>query len=167
MPYRKVFRRIKKLWADPEIRRDAAVGAFSLVLAVALAAYWRSGEKIVPPPSGPKIPVVRHEAPAPQTVPPQVAPAPQPQVAQPATTPSAPQKHVVTEPPAWKRNAVAPAATPEAPMIAIVIDDMGANRKGTERAMGLPAPDHLCLPALHTERGLLGETRPGHVAMKS
>ncbi len=136
MPYRKVFRRIKKLWADPEIRRDVTVGALSLVLAVALAMHWRSGARVAPPAPGPKVPVARHEAPVAKVapVPPQAALAPKPPVSQPVLP-----KHVVAEPPAWKRNAVVPATTPEAPMIAIVIDDMGANRKGTDRAMDLPA----------------------------
>ncbi|KAB7739324.1 divergent polysaccharide deacetylase family protein [Parvibaculum sedimenti] len=142
MPYRKVFKRIKKLWADAEIRRDAAVGAFSLVLAIALAIHWRSGERIAPSPPGPKVPVVQHEALPPRSVvaPPRAALAPRVPISQPPISQPAPPKHVVTEPPAWKRNAVVPAATPEAPMIAIVIDDMGANRNGTERAMSLPAP---------------------------
>lgn len=42
--------------------------------------------------------------------------------------------------PAWRRNAVKMAALPREPMIAIVLDDMGPNRRGTERALGLPAP---------------------------
>ncbi|MEN6543763.1 divergent polysaccharide deacetylase family protein [Parvibaculum sp.] len=136
MPYRKVFKRIKKLWADPEIRRDALVGVLSVVLATGLALYWRSGARPERPAAGSKAPVVLREAPPPAVaVPPQAVLVPKPPAA-----PPAPPRHVVTEPPAWKRNAVVPSAEPKGPMIAIVIDDMGANRKGTERAMGLPAP---------------------------
>jgi len=42
--------------------------------------------------------------------------------------------------PAWQRFAV-PVATPGArPMIAVVLDDLGLNRAGTNRAIALPAP---------------------------
>lgn len=42
--------------------------------------------------------------------------------------------------PAWQRYAVPVAATGTRPMIAVVIDDLGLNRAGTNRAIGLPAP---------------------------
>ena len=42
--------------------------------------------------------------------------------------------------PTWLRNAVAVAASDERPVIAIVIDDAGLNRAGTERLNSLPGP---------------------------
>lgn len=42
--------------------------------------------------------------------------------------------------PAWKRHAVAAPRTNGLPMIAVVIDDMGVDRKHTEKAMLLRAP---------------------------
>jgi polysaccharide deacetylase 2 family uncharacterized protein YibQ len=65
---------------------------------------------------------------------PAVTPAPQKQTEAPPLTPEPASE------PAWKRNAVALPDVPQAPMIAIVLDDMGVNRRGTERAMALPAP---------------------------
>jgi len=42
--------------------------------------------------------------------------------------------------PAWQRYAVPVAAAGTQPMIAVVIDDLGLNRAGTNRAIALPAP---------------------------
>lgn len=42
--------------------------------------------------------------------------------------------------PAWQRYAVPVAATGAQPMIAVVLDDLGLNRAGTNRAIALPAP---------------------------
>jgi hypothetical protein len=41
---------------------------------------------------------------------------------------------------AWRRFAVPVAAPGARPMIAVVLDDLGLNRAGTNRAIGLPAP---------------------------
>jgi hypothetical protein len=42
--------------------------------------------------------------------------------------------------PAWQRFAVPVAASGARPMIAVVLDDLGLNRAGTNRAIALPAP---------------------------
>ena len=42
--------------------------------------------------------------------------------------------------PAWQRYAVPVTATDAQPMIAVVLDDLGLNRAGTNRAIALPAP---------------------------
>jgi uncharacterized protein len=42
--------------------------------------------------------------------------------------------------PAWKRNAVAVSVPPGRPLIAIVIDDVGVNRRNAARVAELPAP---------------------------
>ncbi|HUD51766.1 divergent polysaccharide deacetylase family protein [Parvibaculum sp.] len=125
MPHRKALKHIRKLWAQAQFRRDLAVGGLSVALAVGLALYWRAGHQPAPPPpAGPQVPIEGHEAPPP--LPPR------------AEVP-APVKPAPVEQPAWKRNAVVLATPPRAPMIAIVLDDMGPNRKGTERALDLPA----------------------------
>ena len=54
----------------------------------------------------------------------------------PATPPAAWQGEV----PRWQQHAVAVAETGNRPMIAIVLDDVGVNRRGARRAIGLPAP---------------------------
>ncbi len=130
MPHRKALKHIRKLWTEAQFRRDLAVGALSVVLAVGLALYWRAGHQPAPPPpAGPRVPIEGHETPPPPVLPPQAA-----------IEAPAPVKPVPVEQPAWKRNAVVLATPPQAPMIAIVLDDMGPNRKGTERALDLPAP---------------------------
>ncbi len=40
----------------------------------------------------------------------------------------------------WERNALPVAVTDERPMIAVVLDDLGLNRRGTRAAMALPGP---------------------------
>ncbi len=45
-----------------------------------------------------------------------------------------------TAQPAWQRFAVPVAAPGTQPMIAVVLDDLGLNRAGTNRAIALPAP---------------------------
>jgi hypothetical protein len=40
----------------------------------------------------------------------------------------------------WQQNAVAVAPPAGKPMIAIVLDDVGVNRRGAQKAIGLPAP---------------------------
>ncbi|MEQ8357823.1 MAG: divergent polysaccharide deacetylase family protein [Kiloniellaceae bacterium] len=42
--------------------------------------------------------------------------------------------------PLWQHNAVAVAAPGERPMIAIVLDDVGVNRRGARKAIALPGP---------------------------
>jgi polysaccharide deacetylase 2 family uncharacterized protein YibQ len=47
---------------------------------------------------------------------------------------------VADDEPAWMRNAVAVGAAGDRPMIAIVIDDLGLDRRGSDRVVQLPAP---------------------------
>ncbi len=80
----------------------------------------------VPKPAAPQ----PQAQPAPAQMPPvspQAAPAPQV-----AAVPPAPK-------PAWQRNAV-PVAVTGQPMIAVVIDDMGLDRKRSQRTVDLPGP---------------------------
>ncbi|MBL6929531.1 MAG: divergent polysaccharide deacetylase family protein [Rhodospirillales bacterium] len=57
----------------------------------------------------------------------------------PATTPADPPIHPAPRP-AWEQFALAAPETAGRPMIAIVIDDMGMDRKRTAKAIGLPGP---------------------------
>ncbi|MCE9651439.1 MAG: divergent polysaccharide deacetylase family protein [Parvibaculum sp.] len=129
MSFDKFLKRLKALWAEPQVRRDLALAAFSLAGGIVLALWWTAA----PPPAPHPVPGIREPA----TQQPAVPPAPQKQTEAPPLAPPAPE---ATPEPTWKRNAVALAAVPQAPMIAIVLDDMGVNRHGTERAMALPAP---------------------------
>lgn len=126
----KFTKRLKALWKKPQVRRDILLGAVSFLGAILLAYHWTAAPRPVPESrSGPPVPQV-------STVPPRAAPVavpPKPEDPKPEETKAAPL-------PAWKRNAVASAVVPQAPMIAIVLDDMGVNRNGTERALALPAP---------------------------
>jgi polysaccharide deacetylase 2 family uncharacterized protein YibQ len=120
------IKRIKALWAEPQVRFDLALAAISLAGGVALALHWTAAPPPPPPaPAGPPAPQAALVPPKPAT----------PAVPLKAEAPRAAEPE-----PAWKRNAVALAAEPQAPMIAIVLDDMGVNHKGTERALSLPAP---------------------------
>jgi polysaccharide deacetylase 2 family uncharacterized protein YibQ len=47
---------------------------------------------------------------------------------------------VADDEPAWMRNAVAVAAAGDRPMIAIVIDDLGLDRRSSDRVVQLPGP---------------------------
>jgi len=46
----------------------------------------------------------------------------------------------VSTPPVWQQNAALAPSTGERPVIAIVLDDLGLNRPGTQAAIGLEAP---------------------------
>jgi len=61
------------------------------------------------------------------------------QAALPQASP-APQGAWQGELPRWQQHAVAVAEIGSRPMIAIVLDDVGVNRRGARRAIGLPAP---------------------------
>ncbi len=63
------------------------------------------------------------------------------------------------EQPAWRRNAVAIADPGDKPMIAIVIDDLGVDRKRTNRIIGLPGP--LTLSFLTYASDLASQARRG------
>nr|WP_247896890.1 divergent polysaccharide deacetylase family protein [Azospirillum argentinense] len=94
------------------------------------------------------------EAPAPVPVPappPPPAMTPKPVVAMlpPPVAPLEPPK-VAPGSPLWKKNALPFRAPPGKPAIAIVIDDMGVDRKRSNRAVSLPAPLTLAwLPYAH------------------
>ena len=98
------------------------------------------------------------EAPAPVPVPvppPPPAPTPKPVVAMlppPAVPPAAPLEPPKVAPgsPLWKKNALPFRAQPGKPAIAIVIDDMGVDRKRSNRMVSLPGPLTLAwLPYAH------------------
>ncbi|CAO3375211.1 divergent polysaccharide deacetylase family protein [Azospirillum argentinense] len=130
--------------------------------------------KAPPPPkvaeAPPQPPPVREAEPAPAPVPappPQVteAPAPVPVPAPPPPPAMTPKPVVAMLPPPvapleppkvapgsplWKKNALPFRAPPGKPAIAIVIDDMGVDRKRSNRAVSLPAPLTLAwLPYAH------------------
>ena len=64
--------------------------------------------------------------------------------------------------PPWLRNAVAFALPAQRPMIALVFDDLGLDRKRTERAIGLPGP--LTLSFLPYAADLQAQTRAARAA---
>lgn len=81
---------------------------------------------------------------------------------QPAVAPSEPIQR--TTKPAWQAFAVAAAVPPGAPMIAIVLDDIGIDRRRSDRAIGLPGPITLAfLPYAESLDGqTAAATRNGH-----
>ena len=101
--------------------------------------------------------------PAPATPPSQVqtpAPAQVPQVA-PAPAPAAPETQT-TQPAAWRQYALAAPDTGGRPMIAIVIDDLGLDRKRSARMAKLPGP--LTLSFLTYAEDLVQQTRAARQA---
>ncbi|HEX7776669.1 MAG TPA: divergent polysaccharide deacetylase family protein [Parvibaculum sp.] len=107
--------------AKPLFRFDLALGVVSLVLGVLIAQRMTA---LPPPPpveTGPRVPTHIGE-----------------NAVDGPLVPAAP-KPAAVELPAWQRNAAVMPDAPREPMIAIVLDDMGPNRKGTERALNLPA----------------------------
>lgn len=140
MSFDDFMKRLKALWAESQVRRDLALVAISLVGGVALALYWTAAPP--PLPSALPAPVAQH-APEAAPSPPVQAEAP-PVVAAPRLAPEE----------TWRQNAVISATEPQAPMIAIVIDDMGVNRRGAEQALKLPAP--ITLSFLPYAQGVAG-----------
>lgn len=65
---------------------------------------------------------------------------PHPIAARPVAPPAAPPGRVPPEEPAWRRFAAAAPVHDVRPMIAVVIDDMGMDRRRTARATELPGP---------------------------
>ncbi len=121
---------------------------------------------VAAPPAAPA--PIRTQAPAPIPTPvpassPPAALQPEPATPQLAALP-APPPAVDSGPPLWLQNAVAVPDPGRRPMIAIVIDDMGLNRRNSERAVHLPAP--LTLAYLTYAEDLSGQTaaarRAGH-----
>lgn len=83
-------------------------------------------------------------------------PVPAPAQAQVAALPGRALVPVPGPMPLWKKNASAVALVPDMPRIGMVIDDLGLDRKRTERAMRLPAP--VTLAFLPYGRRLAAET---------
>ena len=87
--------------------------------------------------------------------------------------PPSPPPSARSDQPAWLRYAVAPPAALGRPHIAIVIDDLGLDRRRTERTIGLPAPLTLSflgyandLPQLAEEGHRAGHELLVHVPME-
>jgi len=118
----------------------AAVGGIGAVLAVGFdggAARPALGNAVwlkVPPPALYEEPAAAPTAPLPDFSPPERLAAPEWPAPEPATGVATPRK------PAWVRHAVAVPALAGTPMIAVVIDDLGMDRKRSARAVGLPGP---------------------------
>lgn len=80
--------------------------------------------------------------------------------------------HGTAEPPLWQQHAVAVESSPGRPMIAIVLDDVGVNRRGAAKAVTLPGPLTLSfmtyardLPAMTAEARAAGHELMLHVPM--
>lgn len=137
MSFDDFIKRLKALWAEPQVRHDLALAVISLAGGVALALYWTAE------PSTPSQAPIVHPVP-------EIAPPPQAQADEPPVI-LAPERAPMQ---AWQQNAVPAVAVPQTPMIAIVLDDMGVNRKGTEQALKLPAP--ITLSFLPYAQGVAG-----------
>jgi polysaccharide deacetylase 2 family uncharacterized protein YibQ len=119
------------------------IGGGTVALAAGAALFFREPAKHVSAKAGGERPAL-HVAlpPPPPPAPPQVAEAPPPAPSAPpapALAALAPPPRAV-ELPAWKKFAVAVVPGDARPMIAIVIDDMGIDRKRSARAVALPGP---------------------------
>lgn len=123
----KFIKYIRSLLWKSQFRRDVALGVVSIALALVLTKYWTTLPREPLAPGGPAVP--HGETPA--------LPAP-PKAGEAVQRPTAPAAEDEALP-AWRRYAAVPQTAPREPMVAIVLDDMGPNRKGTERALNLPA----------------------------
>lgn len=122
----KFLKYIRSLFWKAQFRRDLALGVVSVALALALTRYWTTLPR---EPLAPEAPVVPHvETPA----------RPEPADAGETRRPAAPAAEEGLLP-AWRRYAAVPKMAPRDPMVAIVLDDMGPNHGGTQRALNLPA----------------------------
>ncbi|MGQ9367489.1 divergent polysaccharide deacetylase family protein [Azospirillum sp. ST 5-10] len=102
---------------------------------------------------------------APPAVPP--VPEPRPPVVPVAMQPPPPPPPAGGGVPAWRRNAVAAPAVDGRPAIAVVIDDLGVDRKRSARTVALPGPLTLAwLPYAHALPQQTGAARAaGHELM--
>jgi len=149
----------------PLVERPAVLGlglAATLGLGLALGAgigHWVGSSKTEPPPArpaAPALPLPPFTAPAEEeepAAPPAVSPAPPPassealdtahpeaEVAM-AAPPIAAVARLPAAPPAlWLRNAVAASRHPGRPMIAVIIDDLGIDRRRSARVAALRPP---------------------------
>ena len=147
----------KKLAGWAKALAPVALGGLA-GLAVAVLLQRNSDEGAPPRPPAPP-PVVR-AAPAPR---PQQASRPAPPAAvRPAVPPAAAPTGAAV--PAWQRFAVAAGPVAGRPMIAVIVDDMGLDRRRSARAVALPGP--LTLAFLTYGRELPEQTaaarRAGH-----
>ncbi|WP_207458481.1 divergent polysaccharide deacetylase family protein [Azospirillum sp. SYSU D00513] len=110
-------------------------------------------------PAGPAVPEPHKPEPhRPEPVKPEPA---KPQEASPAPVPE-PLPVPPPGTPAWQKNAVAGAVSPDHPAIAIVIDDMGLDRKRSKRTVQLPGP--LTLAWIPYAQDLAAQTRAARAA---
>lgn len=123
----KFFKYIISLFEKSQFRRDVVLGVLSIMLALVLTRYWTTLPREPLAPEEPVVPQV--ETPA----------SPAPPEAGESRRPATPEAGEEGALPAWRRYAAVPQAAPRDPMVAIVLDDMGPNRRGTERALNLPA----------------------------
>ena len=96
------------------------------------------------------------------TVPLKAMPERLPLAREPAIAPIAPDVSPSAGTPAWQRFAVAAPPVAGRPMIAVIIDDMGVDRRRSERAVALPGP--LTLSYLTYARDLPQQTAAAHRA---
>lgn len=162
-----------------------ALAAVAAVFAVGFGATFLIGRHVAEPtrsvaqlptptPPAPKAepaPVVTEPEPGltaeEEEAPPPAAPEPPPKPAMatlPPPTPVAPTPPASTPPgtPLWKKNAVPAKLPADKPAIAIVIDDMGVDRKRSARTVTLPAP--LTLAWLPYAQDLSGQARAARAA---
>jgi uncharacterized protein len=138
----RVARAIDRRWGALS-RRLRGVLAAALVLTLGIGIGLALTHRA--PPSKPahriaEVPVARPPAEAPRVSEAQpVLPAPPPSVAPQTPEHPAPPPAASDEPP-WLRFAVRPPTTEGRAMIALVLDDLGLDRKRTERAIALPGP---------------------------
>ena len=128
--------------------------AAALVLTLGIGIGMMAANRVAPPyraaPSKPaprvaEVPLSRPPSQAPpaaQEPPPQAPEAPRDQMAPPVTPPITPPilPPAAGGAPPWLRFAVKPPATDGRAMVALVLDDLGLDRKRTARAIGLPGP---------------------------
>ncbi|MCH2395991.1 divergent polysaccharide deacetylase family protein [Oceanibaculum sp.] len=99
-------------------------------------------------------------APAPEAIQPAVPQPTEPQIA------SLPPQEIIPEPsasnPPWRRNAVPVPDSAGSPRIAIVIDDMGIDRKRSQRALALKVP--VTFAYLPYAPGVADQVRKAHAA---
>jgi uncharacterized protein len=141
--------------------------AAGLVLAIGIALGVALTGRAPPPKPAPRVaeaPIVR---PAPQVeTPPTVSAGPEERTEPPHQDAMVPRAPPAPAPahgePAWLRFAVAPPAAEGRPMIAVVLDDLGLDRKRTERAIALPAP--LTLSFMTYAEELPRQTGSAHAA---
>ena len=128
---------------------------------IATVVWFSSDEPAPPPPAPVSAPATRPDVrPRPQ---PRMEPAPLPPRAALPAPPTAGQRVMAPRiAPAWRRYAVASAPVAGRPRIAVVIDDMGVDRRRSARAVALPGP--LTLAFLPYANELPAQTRIAHAA---